>query len=551
MEDNKSSLFYGIAIVVILAVIGVALYLLLSDNTTSDSISLNRGSAAVFVGEQITLKVNNTDNSTVTWTSSDTTVATVTQNGIVTGVSKGEATITVSNGNQTSTCKITVIAKGIQRIELTKRDINLSVGGKTTIKVKVIPEDATNKKLIYKSNDETVATVDSNGVVTAKSDGVASITITDETGKAKVTCRIIVNTAVQGIKLNKTSLKMYVGNTETLVATITPSNATEKDYGWSTSDSSVVTVDKNGKITAKKIGKATIKVVTEDGNKEATCEVEVTKYNSFGAYKHVVILGIDGLGATFSKVSSPNFDRIFKNYAYRHNAQCEYVTISAQNWGSILTGVAYDVHGYTNSSIAANKHTSKGKHLSIFYYVHKKFPSATLASASSWSPINNGIIENDIGVKLYSNGSDENITSKAIEYINSSNVPTLLFIHFDEVDHNAHAHGGFSQQYYNAAVTADKRMGKIYDALKNKGLMKDTLFIVVADHGETTNGHGGHTVEESSVLLAVTGHSVNHVTFSTSVRNRDVAAIALYALGVDKPSHFTSKVPSELFGEKR
>ncbi len=551
MKDDRSSLLYSISIIVILVIIAIVLYLLLFAKTTSNAISLNRSSVVLFVGDQMTLKVNNTDNSSVTWSSSNENIVTVSNDGTIRGIAKGEASIIVSKGNDNTTCKVVVIEKEIQRIELAKNDINLSVGNKATIKTTIVPTDATSKKLIYKSDDENIATVDANGVVTAKSDGVTRIIITDELGKVKVTCRIIVNTSVESINLNKTSIKMYVGATENLVATITPSDATNKDLIWSTGDASIASVNQNGKVTAKKIGKTTIKVVTDDGNKEATCEIEVTKYNSFGAYKHVFILGIDGLGATFNKVSSPNFDRIFKNYAYRHNAQCEYITISAQNWGSILTGVAYNVHGYTNDSIANNRHTSKNKNLSIFYYTYKKYPKANLVSTSSWSPINIGIIENDIGVKLYSNGSDETITNKAIEYIKSSNTPTLMFIHFDEVDHNAHAHGGFSNEYYNAAVTADKRMGRIYDAINSKGLMKDSLFIVVADHGETTKGHGGHTVEESSVIVAVAGHSVNKVTLNSSVRNRDVAAIALYALGVDKPSHFTAKVPGELFGEKR
>ena len=126
-----------------------------------------------------------------------------------------------------------------------------------------------------------------------------------------------------------------------------------------------------------------------------------------------------------------------------------------------------------------------------------------------------------------------------------------MFVQLDSVDHAAHTFGGFSKQYYKAIEKMDVLLGRIYDAIEAQGLMKDSLFIVVADHGETTNGHGGTTVEESSAVLAVAGHSVNTVTLNEDVHNRDASAIALYALGIETPAHFVASVPAELFGPSR
>ena len=98
---------------------------------------------------------------------------------------------------------------------------------------------------------------------------------------------------------------------------------------------------------------------------------------------------------------------------------------------------------------------------------------------------------------------------------------------------------------------ADALVARIYNAIASHGLMENGLFILVADHGETTDGHGGQTVEESSAVLAVAGHSVNKTELNENVCNRDVSAIALYALGIDKPAHFISSVPPEIFGESR
>ena len=283
---------------------------------------------------------------------------------------------------------------------------------------------------------------------------------------------------------------------------------------------------------------------------DLTCKTTIKAYNSFGAYKHVIIIGADGLGAALTKVDAPNFKNIFGNYAYKHDSRTEDVTISAQNWGSILTGVAYNTHGFTNDSIAKNTRNSNSRNHSIFYYVRQAYPKANLVSIVNWEPINHGIIETDLNVKKMNYGSDNEVTNNVIKYLDS-NSPTLMYIHFDEADHAAHASGGFSNEYYTAVKKIDTLIGKIYKKISDKGMMNDTLVILVADHGETKGGHGGNSKEERSAILAVRGHSVKKTNFDGNLRNRDVAAITLYALGIKVPSHFVSKVPSGLFGEPR
>ncbi len=271
----------------------------------------------------------------------------------------------------------------------------------------------------------------------------------------------------------------------------------------------------------------------------------------FGEYEHVFIIGIDGAGATFEKVASPNFDRIFADNAYRHNAVTEYITTSAQNWGSILLGVDYQTHGMTNDSTAENRHTSADTYHSIFYYTRQAMPKAKLVSICHWPNINYGIIENDIGVKKINRFTDTLVVDEVIKNVTVGKVPTLMFVQLDDMDHAAHTYGGFSDEYYAAAEKMDANLGRIYDAVEGKGLMENSLFIVVADHGETTDGHGGQTVEESSAILAVAGKSVNAGLLPESVHNRDVSAIALYALGIEQPDVFISSVPDGLFGQVR
>ncbi len=271
----------------------------------------------------------------------------------------------------------------------------------------------------------------------------------------------------------------------------------------------------------------------------------------FGEYEHVFIIGIDGAGATFEKIDSPNFDRIFADNAYRHNAITEYITTSAQNWGSILLGVDYETHGMTNDSTKENPHTSADTYHSIFYYTRQAMPDAKLVSINHWPNINYGIVENDINVKKVNRFTDDLVVDEVIHNVTVGKAPTLMFVQLDEMDHAAHTYGGFSDEYYAAGEKMDKRLGRIYDAIESKGLMKNSLFIVVADHGETAGGHGGQTVEESSAILAVAGKSVNKGLIAEGAHNRDVSAIALYALGIEQPDAFISSVPEGLFGEAR
>lgn len=276
-------------------------------------------------------------------------------------------------------------------------------------------------------------------------------------------------------------------------------------------------------------------------------------YDSFGAYDHVFIIGIDGAGAAFGKenLNTPNFDRIFEQNAYTHTAATEYVTVSAQNWGSILTGVSYDMHGLDNDITGKKQRTSDTQYKSIFYYARQAFPKEKLVSFCHWGNINYGIIEKDLHVHKVSRLSDALVAESITSYFRRGNVPKLMFVQLDDVDHAAHTYGGFSDEYYNAIETMDVYLGDIYDAIDEQNLMQNSLFIVVADHGETAGGHGGQTPEESSAVLAVAGHSVNKTILREGAHNRDVASIALYALGIEQPEHFVSQVPADLFGESR
>jgi len=252
-----------------------------------ESVSIDNAAVTLTEGETVTLHEyvapENASDKSVTWSSSDQGVATVDANGKVTAVKAGKAnvTVTTTDGGKTATCEITVKAKivNVTGVTLDKTEISLVEGNSETLTATVSPSNATNKDVTWTSSSTSVATVDSNGKVTAVKAGTATITVKTSDGSKTATCKVTVtakSVAVTGVTLNKTTLSLVEGSTETLTATISPSNATNKNVTWTSSSTSVATVDANGKVTAVKAGTATITVKTADGSKTATCKVTVT-----------------------------------------------------------------------------------------------------------------------------------------------------------------------------------------------------------------------------------------------------------------------------------
>ena len=204
-------------------------------------------------------------------------------NGKVTGVAAGEATITVTTeeGGKTATCKVIVSDKEIKvtGVKLNKSETSILVGDNETLTATVLPEDATNQKVTWKSDKPEIASVDANGKVTGVKAGEATITVTTEDGGKTATCKVTVSetsVAVTGVTLNKTELILDTGGSETLTATVAPADATNQKVTWKSDKPEIATVDDNGKVTAVKAGTATVTVTTRDGGKTATCRVTVS-----------------------------------------------------------------------------------------------------------------------------------------------------------------------------------------------------------------------------------------------------------------------------------
>lgn len=202
----------------------------------------------------------------------------LTVNGTVDKLQADKAVIVKGNGTiyeKTDNVQISVSVTGVS---LDKTEIVLVEGSSEKLTATVEPTNATNKNVTWSSDHEAIATVDQNGTVTARRGGQATITVTTVDGSKTATCtvrvRIQIGEPVQSVGLNKTELALEVGKTGTLEAIVEPSDATNKNVTWSSSNSEVATVD-NGVVTAVSAGTAIITVTTEDGAKTATCKVTV------------------------------------------------------------------------------------------------------------------------------------------------------------------------------------------------------------------------------------------------------------------------------------
>jgi len=190
--------------------LGVLSYVLIFSCTEKtvhvDGISVNPSSVSLVEGEtsmlSATVSPSNADNKQVIWSSNDNSTVMVDATGKITAMKAGNATVTVttSDGGLTAFCHVTVTAKiiSVSSISLDKTSVEMFEGESMTIKVSINPSDATDKSVIWKSSNEAVATVNSQGKVTALTAGKANIKATANDGGLSATCIVSVKSRRDG-----------------------------------------------------------------------------------------------------------------------------------------------------------------------------------------------------------------------------------------------------------------------------------------------------------------------------------------------------------------
>lgn len=248
-------------------------------NLAVSSVSVSPSTSELVIGGTVqlsaTVNPSNATDKSVSWSSSNQTIATVTPTGLVTAKAEGSANITANASGKTAVCKVSVKKPtvAVVSLELDQTDISLNKGTSQTLKVTVKPDNATDKNVTWSSSKTDIVTVDNSGKVTAVAKGIA--TITASCGGKTATCKVTVIIPVESITLNQKSITITEGESQTLVATVKPDDASDKSVIWTSSNTSVITVDSNGKVTALAEGSAT--VLASCGGKEASCSITVQK----------------------------------------------------------------------------------------------------------------------------------------------------------------------------------------------------------------------------------------------------------------------------------
>ena len=273
-------------------------------NAPLTGITLNTQETSIKKGDTADLDViytpeDTTDDKTVTWTSSDDTVATVDENGVVTALKDGETTITATVGSHTAECLVHVREVPLQGIELDKSAITMNKGEKSeALKVSYNPEDTTDDKTVtWSSEDEDIATVE-NGVVTAV--GAGETTITATVGEFTATCEVTVLSPLESISVEADGEtdSLEVGDTVNLTVKYNPEDTTDdKKVTWTSSDDTVATVDENGVVTA--VGGGTATITADVNGHTATCDIKVLIHTTG------ISLGSEELQLAKGEVSDP------------------------------------------------------------------------------------------------------------------------------------------------------------------------------------------------------------------------------------------------------
>lgn len=331
------------------------------------SISMNKYSTSIIEGESeklsYTIMPSNADNKKVTWKSSNINVATVDDNGLVTAQKEGTALISVvtDDGKITSSCTVSVAKKvvNVSSITLNKNSVDLKAGTTERLTYSLSPSNATNQKVRWTSSDDSIASISEDGVISAKSGGNVRISIITDDGGHIASCDVNVSEIlVTELSLNKSNFQMEKNSTVKIGCSVQPSDATDKEITWSSSDTKIATVDQSGNVKGISYGMATITAKNKKSNKSKSVKIYVAPTNKL----------IDIRNSKYN-VFQHNIGTLEGNY-YKHMQNFAIVNIGTSNQiiylSTVQTG-CYSISSYPTLNADQKKNLGR----TIIYRVAK------------------------------------------------------------------------------------------------------------------------------------------------------------------------------------
>ena len=286
----------------------------------------------------------------ITWASSDERIATVDNYGKVTGISNGVAIIKAIYGDKEAISEVRVVLP-ISSLDIEKTSTLIYVNNTEQLNLIINPESSSNQEAKWESSNPDVATVE-NGLVKGISEGKATITATLD--GLKVTCEVEVAIPAESIVLNKKAISLNKGSSESILATVSPIETTNKNITWTSSNPKAVKVE-NGKVTGVGTGKSTI-TATIDG-KSATCEVTsigyvITQDSKFTKYKTVALYNSDTLKYIIKKDGGNFYSIIWVMDSYQQlNSALPQLGTSFS--GDVLLSKEISQYGYQRKGLIA------------------------------------------------------------------------------------------------------------------------------------------------------------------------------------------------------
>ena len=286
----------------------------------AETLTMKDAEIQVITGRRATLTAQvgpgNTDDKTLTWVSSDESIATVSK-GVVTGVKAGTCEITCisnSNPNLMATASVQVVQR-VSKIEfVSESGLTFPVKTEETLSWTVYPEDATNQTLKFTSSNPKVASVDQNGKVTGISRGSTTITAaaTDGSGK-RASVRVNITQPVEGVTIQYGRYHVQLNGVLGVKALISPSNANNYAMQWFIEDENVASVKGNknvGNVRGLSEGVTKVTGVTEDGGYSATAEIRVADFNGAVTVEEVRVRD-NQIRLTFRNVSDFSVEKVY------------------------------------------------------------------------------------------------------------------------------------------------------------------------------------------------------------------------------------------------
>ena len=318
----------------------------------------------VNVGEELSLSVTyepeNTSYKDVFWVSEDEDIATIDEDGILTGIIPGTVTIYATSKDKTIksnnlTIEVTIPVAGVV---IEEDDIDLAIGDAKQLTAVIEPENAFNHDVVWASEDDTIAVVDGNGTVTVVGEGTTYITATSVDGGFVARCEVTGHVVLaESISITTDITELRYGETAQLEVQFTPANTTNQNVTWTSSDENVLKVDENGLVTPVWEGTATITATSEDGSFTDSREIEVL-------FTHIDEVNFTETETTITAGLSKQLDLHFEPYDVSEKAATfevisggEYLTVEPDT--GVITALEFNAEAGWKPREAVVRATTK------------------------------------------------------------------------------------------------------------------------------------------------------------------------------------------------